>query len=83
MATKAVVVFGTSNVYWGLGLCGADVVIVCSQNQPPEGYLFKGEPPVQSNLKGSWVKGFTHECPGPLTFTQLSITAWAIAPQPS
>ena len=35
------------------------------------------------NLKGCWACGFTWGCPGPLAFTLLSDTAWAMALLPS
>ena len=42
-----------------------------------------GEPLRWSNLKGCWAGRLTCGCPGPLTFTWQSVTAWAIAHQPS
>ena len=41
--TEAVVVFGPSNVYYGLGPSGASVVMVDGWNQHPQGCLL-GEP---------------------------------------
>ena len=78
MATEVVVAFGPSNVYCDLSLWGpmwqwSLVRINLS------GVFFKGEPPVQSNLKGCWVNTFTHGDRGPLAFTWQSITTWAIA----
>ena len=66
-----------------LASLGADVVMVDGQNIPcPEASLI-GEPLEWSNLKGCWAGGFTCGYPSPLTFTQQSVTAWAMAHQPS
>ena len=41
MVNKAVVAFGPSNIYCGLGPLGANVVIIDGQNQHPWGCLLK------------------------------------------
>ena len=66
---KSIVILASGEPMWQWSMVGTNL---------PRGVLL-GEPPVQSNLKGCWVDGFTHGHPGPLTFTQQSVTPWAIA----
>ena len=69
MGTKVMGASGPSDAYHGLGLLGADVVMVDNQSHHSQGYPLWGNLSNGQIRRGYWASGFTCGCPSPLTFT--------------